>query len=115
MVRSVVASGTQLCVLTTEHILRDETGNEGEVFAAGIDLGLGVALDVFEIRVYEMLLAAGTLRRTYYAKFTGPTDDEPNMKSSIINIPPMTVRKEWKLTIKQTLGTGRNVAWTIYK
>jgi len=115
MARTVVASGTQTCVVGTEHTLRDETANEGEVFDARLDLGNAASGDIFEIRVYEKLLAAGTLRRTYYARYADSQNDEANFASPIVYIPAMTVTKQWKLTIKQTAGTGRNVDWTIYK
>lgn len=115
MARTVVASGTQTCTVNTEHTLRDETANEGEVFDARIDLGNAASSDIFEIRLYEKLLSGGTLRRTYYARYVNSQDDEANFSSPIIYVPAVTVAKEWKLTIKQTAGTGRNVDWTIYK
>jgi hypothetical protein len=115
LARSVVASNTQPATIGTEHTLRDETGNEGEIFDASIDLGNMVAGDVTEIRVYAKLLTGGTLRRVYYAKYVDAQDDENNLKSLIVYIPAMTVAKEWKLTLKQTAGTGINYDWTIYK
>ena len=114
MARSVIASGTQTAVIGTEHVLNDNTTNEGGVFDAGIDLGNMVAGDIVEIRLFEKMLAGGTLRRTYYAKYVGVADDEPNFKSQVLYIPAVTVKKEWKLTLKQTAGTGRAFDWTIY-
>jgi hypothetical protein len=111
----VVASGTQTCSIGSEHTLRDETGNEGEIFDAAIDLGNLTTSDALEIRLYEKLLVGGTLRRTYYAKVTDTQDDEANLKSPVWYVPAKTVMKAWKLTIKQTAGTGRNIDWTIYK
>jgi len=115
LARSVVASGTQTAVVGTEHTLRDETANEGEIFDAAISLGNMASGDVVEIRVYVKLLSGGTLERVYYAKYVDAQDDEGNLKSKTVYIPAMTVMKEWKLTIKQTAGTGRNYDWCIYK
>jgi hypothetical protein len=114
MARSVVASGTQTATVGTEHTLRDETGNEGEVFDAVIDLGNMASGDVVELRVYAKALTGSTLRRVYYQKFNDSQDDEPSLQSPIVYVPAMTVMKEWKLTLKQTAGTGRNYDWTIY-
>ncbi len=114
MARTVVASGTQTAVINTEHTLRDETANEGQVFDAIIDLGNMVPGDTVEIRVYAKALGTGTLRRVYYAKYVNAQDDEPNLKSPVVYVPAVTVMKEWKLTLKQTAGTGRNFDWTIY-
>lgn len=114
MARTVHASGTQTAVLTTEHVLEDDTASEGKVFDVKIDLGNMVAGDTVEIRVYEKLLSAGTLRRTYYQKYVSTQDDEGALRSPIVYVPAMTLAKEWKLTLKQTLGTGRNFDWTIY-
>lgn len=81
---------------------------------AALDLANAAAGDVFEIRVYAKLLAAGTLHRVYYARYSDAQDDETNFKSPIIYVPALTEMKEWKLTLKQTAGTGRAVAWTVY-
>lgn len=114
MTRTVKSSGTQTATISTEHTLLDTTADEGFIFDAAIDLGNMVAGDTVEIRVYAKLLTGGTLRRVYYAIFTGTQDDEPNQKSLIIYVPAMTVAKEWKMTLKQTAGTGRNFDWTVY-
>jgi hypothetical protein len=114
MARSVVASGTQACSVGTEHTLRDETSNEGKVFDAAIDLGNLATSDVLEIRLYVKALSGGTLRRVYYAKYTDSQDNVDSLKSPIVYVPAVTVMKEWKLTVKQTAGTGRNVDWTVY-
>jgi hypothetical protein len=115
MTRTVVDSGTQSCSIGTEHALLDETAAEGEVYDAKLDLGNAASGDTFEIRLYEKILSAGTLRRTYYAKYVDSQDDEASFKSPVIYVPAVTVAKEWKLTIKQTAGTGRDVDWAVYK
>jgi hypothetical protein len=115
MARSVVASGTQTATVGTEHTLRDETAGEGEVYDAAIDLANMQANDVLEIRLYVKLLTGGTLHRVYYAKFADAQDDESQLVHPVVYVPALTVMKEWKLTLKQTAGTGRNYDWTVYK
>lgn len=114
MARSVVASGTQAATIGTEHTLYDETGNEGGAYDAFIDGANMASGDIVEVRVYAKLLSGGTLHRVYYAKYTNSQDDEPRRKSPIIYIPAITVAKEWKLTLKQTAGTGRNFDFIVY-
>ena len=113
MARGIVASGTQTAVITTEHVLRDEVASEGKVLDAFIDLGNMVAGDYTEIRVYTKVLSGGTLRRIYYQKFVGAQDDEPTGRSPIVYIPGITATTEYKITLKQTAGTGRNYDWKI--
>jgi hypothetical protein len=115
LARSVHASGTQTCVLTTEHVLVDETDSEGKVFDAILDLGNLTGAEVLEVRVHIKALSTGNLRRAYYAKYYGSQDDAPALKSPIVYVPAMTIAKEWKLTIQQTGGTGRDVDWTVYR
>jgi hypothetical protein len=115
LTRTVLASGTQAATVGTEHTLRDETGSEGNVLDAIVDLGNMASGDTVEIRVYMKALSGGTIHRAYYQKFVGSQDDEGNLKSPIIYVPATTATSEWKLTLKQTAGTGRNYDWTIYK
>jgi len=113
MTRAILASGTQTATINTEHTLRDETGSEGKVLDAIIDLGNMVSGDTTEIRVYVKTLTGGTLRRAYYQKFVGSQDDEAAIKSPIVYVPAITATTEWKLTLKQTVGTGRNYDWKV--
>jgi hypothetical protein len=115
MVRSVVDSGTQTATIGTEYTLRDETAAEGEVYDAAVDLTNMQSGDALELRLYVKLLSGGTLHRVYYAKFADAQDDESQLVHPVVYVPAMTVAKEWKLTLKQTAGTGRNYDWTIYK
>jgi hypothetical protein len=115
MARSVVASGTQTATINTEHVLLDETSAEGEVYDAAIDLANMQANDVLELRLCVKLLSGGTLHRVYYAKFADVQDDEGQLVHPVVYIPALTVMKEWRLTLKQTDGTGRNYDWAVYK
>jgi hypothetical protein len=114
MARTVVSSGTQTATITTEHVLLDDTTHEGKVYDAMIDMANLTSGDVVEIRLYAKLLVGGTLHRVYYARYGESQDNENNFKSPIVYVPALTVMKEWKLTLKQTVGTGRAFDWTVY-
>jgi hypothetical protein len=114
MTRSVLLSGTQAAVIGTEHVLKDDTSNEGHVLDAAVDLSNLASGDIVELRVYAKLLSGGTLHRAYYARFSDSQDVTSSYKNLVIYIPAMTEMKEWELTLKQTAGTGRNFDWTIY-
>jgi len=113
LVRVILASGTQAATIGVEHVLRDETGSEGKILDAFIDLGNMVAGDYTEVRVFTKTLTGGSLRRVYYQKFVGAQDDEPTGRSPIIYVPALTATTEYKITLKQTAGTGRNYDWKI--
>ena len=113
MGRSILASGTQTATIDTEHTLLDETASEGKVLDALIDLANMVSGDTLELRVYVKALTGGTLRRAYYQKFVGSQDSEAILKSPIIYVPAVTATTEWKLTLKQTAGTGRAFDWKV--
>lgn len=113
MVRTILASGTQAATIGVEHVLRDETGSEGKILDAFIDLGNMTITDYTEIRVFTKTLSGSTLRRVYYQKFVGVQDDESTGRSPIIYVPAITATTEYKLTLKQTAGTGRNYDWKI--
>jgi hypothetical protein len=115
MARSVVASGTQTATVHTEHTLLDETAAEGEVYDAAVDLANMQSGDVLELRLAVKLLSGGTLHRVYYAKFADAQDDESQVVHPVVYVPALTVMKEWRLTLKQTDGIGRNYDWTVYK
>ena len=114
MVRAVVMSGTQTCVIGTEHTLLDDTAHEGKVYDAMLDLAALTTGDVLEARLYVILLAAGASHRVYYGRYGESQDNENNYSSPVKYLPALTVMKAWKLTIKQIAGTGRAVPWTVY-
>jgi hypothetical protein len=85
------------------------------VFDAALDLGNLADGETMEVFVYEKLLSGGTLHRVYYQKYVGVQDDTTTGNSPVVYVPALTVAKEWKLSIKQTGGTGRDVDWVVYK
>ena len=112
MARTILASGT-VTTDGTEQTIRDETGSEGKVLDALIDLGNSISTETIEVRVYTKVLTGGALRRIYFQKFVGAQDDEGTQRSPIVYIPAITATTEWKLTIKKTAGTNRAYDWKV--
>lgn len=113
MAASVEASGTQLCVVTTEHTLRD-TSAVG-IYQLEIDLVNAAAGDIFEVRVYKMVLTGGTRRVLYMQTYADAQIADDLIKISIPISTPLTDSGALRFTIKQTTGTGRNVPWSVTK
>jgi hypothetical protein len=104
---TVNSSGTQTAVITTEHALADLTSNK--YFSADINLTLMVAGDITEVRMYKKVLPGGALVLYWMDTFTDVQDNK------LLHIPNQPSAYEWKLTLKQTAGTGRDYEWVIYE
>lgn len=107
------SSGTQAATVTTEHTLFD-TSSAGS-YTLHVDKSNMVAGDVLELRVYQMVVTAGTRRVAYVARFAGvqPTDD-----MIAISVPvstPLTDAGALRFTLKQAAGTSRNFIWAVYR
>ena len=107
------ASGTQAATVTTEHQLAD-------VAAAGtytfhVDTVNMVANDVLELRVYQMIITAGTSRVLFFGAFYGaqPTDDLIKVSVPISN--ELTDSTSLRFSLKQTFGTSRSFPWKVLK
>lgn len=106
-----VGSGTQTCVIGTEHTLYDSTTDVPGSFVAGFNTVNMVNGDEFELRFYSKVLTGDTLAVIGNWSI-GPISpiDEP-----IVQLPPLLAAFQVRVTIKQTTGTGRNVPWHVYK
>jgi hypothetical protein len=102
---TLIASGTQTAVLTTEHTLATDTANHTYVLA--VDTALLVNGETLELRLYTICLAAGTERLAYYATYQNG-QGEP-MKYS----PPVPANISFKATLEQNGGTGRAFPWSL--
>ncbi|MDP3909267.1 MAG: hypothetical protein Q8Q14_02660 [Gemmatimonadales bacterium] len=113
MAVTAFASGSQACTVTTEHFL--SSPNEAGTFTLHVDLNVAVAGDVFELRVYQMILTGGTQRVAYYARFEGaqPTDDKIQISVPISN--ELTDTNALRFSILQAAGTSRTVPWKVLK
>ena len=106
-------SGSQVCTVTTEHTLLDVA--VAGTFVLEIDKNVCVALDVFEVRIYNIVLTGGTRRVAYFTTFSGAqvADDQILMSVPISN--DLTDAGSLRFTLKQTFGTSRTVPWKILK
>lgn len=105
---SVLASGSQLTVLTTEHTLNDNTGaGTAGYYQLVVDINpLAIGEDL-ELLVYEPALAAGTVRITERILLTGGLND-PIVKSNM-----HACTHGAKFTLKQTGGSVRTFPWEV--
>lgn len=81
MAVTAFASGTQTATVTTEHVLANV--NVAGTFTLHIDTVNLAALDVVELRVYQIILTGGTQRVCFYAQFHGAQPVEDVIKVSV--------------------------------
>lgn len=99
------ATGSQLTVIGTEHILDSPTTNA--TYELDIDLTPLAAADIIEVRAYNKTLTGSTLRQVWLGVFANPQVNA-GKKS-----PPMAVLFGAKFTIKQTAGSPRTFDWSV--
>ena len=111
---SVFASGTQTCVINTEHILIDSTSPG--IFKVDIDLAAMTATtpDVMQIRYYANVDGTNK-RQCFFVSYTGVQDSSTDALSAIKDLGgrPLGGINGFKITIKQTAGTGRAIPWIV--
>lgn len=104
---TVSSSGTQTAVINTEHTLYNPTTSKW--FSAYIDLTNMTSTDTVEIRISTIAKTAGSYILYSLDTFTGaqtmPLYHAPSLPSDI----------GYKLTLKQTAGTGRTYDWKVYE
>jgi hypothetical protein len=105
------ASGTQSCVVNTEHFV--SSPNVAGTYTLHLDTDALAAGDVFEVRVYQKVLTGGTQRVAYYAMFAGaqPADDKIKVSVPIGN--DLAESNALRFSITQTAGTGRDIPWKV--
>ncbi len=113
---NIAATGThtgQTFTLGTEFVLT-EVAVAG-TFTLHVDTNTMAAVDVTELRVYQMVLTAGTRRVAYSAGYSDaqPTDDQIKISVPISN--ELTDAGSLRFTLKQTAGTGRAFPWKVLK
>lgn len=99
------ASGTQACVISTEHTLATIT--TAGTYVLSLNLNPLAAGDVIEARAYVKVLTGSTERVLYFDVWADaqPTDDQVKF---LVPIPTLF---SCKFTLKQTAGTGRSIEW----
>lgn len=111
MAVTAFASGTQTATIDTEHFL--SSPNVAGTFTLHVDTNAMAAGDVLELRVYQMVLTAGTQRVAYYVRYDGaqPTDDKIKISVPISN--ELTDTNALRFSLTQTDGTGRAFPWKV--
>ena len=102
---TLTTNGTQTATIGTEHTLTTQTGNK--FYMAYIDLTNMVSGDNVEIRVSVIIKSAGSHILYFIQTFNGA------QTNPLVFIPTLPSDISWKLTIKQTAGTGRTYDWRV--
>lgn len=111
MAVSTHLSGSQTCVVGTEHVLNTTTPETTVgVFQLLLDLNTSAKDDLFEIRIKEKIRDSSGTQRT----ITTMTVQHDLSDDGWVS-PPYILLNGWDMTIKQTAGTGRVVPWSIRK
>ena len=106
-------SGTQTATIGTEHFVED-TPNTG-VFTFHVDTVNMVAGDILELRVYQMVLTAGTSRVVAFAAFYGAQLTDDLIKASLPIGNELADATSLRFSLKQTFGTGRAFPWKVLR
>lgn len=101
------SSGTQTATINTEHTLYNPTTSK--FFTGYIDLTNMTSTDTVEIRVYLIVKTAGSYILYNIATYAGA------QTTPLVYIPSLPSDIGFKLTLKQTAGTGRTYDWRIYE
>lgn len=103
--------GTQTATIGSEHTLLDVA--VAGTFTLHVDLTNMVAGDVVELRIYQMVLTAGTRRVAYYQQFVGAQSLDNMIQISVPISNELTDAGSIRFTLKQTNGTGRAFPWKV--
>lgn len=106
-------SGTQSATVTTEHTLLDVA--VAGTFTLHVDSVNMVAGDILELRIYQMVLTAGTRRVAYFARYLDAQVADDLIKISVPISNELTDAGALRFTLKQAAGTSRNFPWKVLK
>jgi hypothetical protein len=106
-VPSTLEEGTQTATVGTEHFLGTDPKTTSTVAQVIIDLGNMAAGDVTEIRIYRAAKSGATPKVVEVWTAVG-AQGRPIFVS-----PPIVFTANWRVSLKQTAGTGRSYDWSI--
>jgi hypothetical protein len=106
-VPSTLEEGTQTATIGTEHFLGNDPKTTSTVAQVIIDLSNMAAGDITEIRIYRAARPGGTPRVVEVWTAVG-AQGRPIFVS-----PPIIFTANWRVSLKQTAGTGRSYDWSI--
>lgn len=107
MAASVKTSGSQTAVISTEHTLATVT--DAGTYALAVDLTNMAAGDRVELRIYGKCRSTDAETLIDYFSAIGPQGQPLNISH------PRLSPHYYKVTLKQTAGTGRAFPWAIYQ
>lgn len=102
-----VQSGTTAALTVGTETTLGTTDTSNHDYILALDLGAMALGDVIEVRIYTILLAAGTERVAYMRRYKH-VQAEP-IKYSV----PVPADISFRATLKQVSGTGRAIPWKI--
>jgi hypothetical protein len=105
------STGTQTATVSTEHTLLDVA--VAGTFTLHVDLINMAAGDVVELRIYQMVLTAGTRRVAYQQTFAGAQVTDNMVQISVPISNELTDAGALRFTLKQTAGTSRAFPWKV--
>lgn len=109
MTRAVIDHGTKTMDGSEQTIIDDVTTHDGYVFDGWLDLKNLAGGDTIVAKLYAKAITGGTL-----GLYTPATTYTGVQAAPLVYILPVTVPKEYKLTIEQTAGSYRDIDWVIY-
>ena len=104
---TLTTNGTQASSIGTEHTLSNPTGNK--FYTAYVDLTNMASGDTVEIRVSLIVKTAGSYILYFMETYNGA------QTNPLVYIAPLPSDIGYKLTLKQTAGTGRNYDFRVYE
>lgn len=113
MAVTLSASGTTTPTVGTEDQLADT--NVAGVYTFHIDTVNMAAGDVLVVRVYQMIITAGTSRVAYVATYQGVQAADDLIKISVPIGNDLTDSTALRFSINQTFGTARAFPWKVLK
>lgn len=113
MAVTAYASGTRSATVGTEHF--ESSPNVAGTFTFHVDTVNMVAGDILELRVYQMILTAGTQRVAYVMRYEGAQSADDLIKISVPISNELTDTNSLRFSIKQVKGTSRSFPWKVLK
>lgn len=108
MALTLLASGTQTAVISTEHTLY--TTVSGGIFVFIVDLVNMASGDTTELRIKSKVISGGPLEVTYFQSFT---DAQSANNLITVSVPFPCDLVGVTFTLKQVGGVGRTYDWKI--
>lgn len=116
VIEEITTSALTIGVETTVTTTLSEDPSSSKFVVVALDaanLAGGTTPDILEVRLKTKVLAAGTLREAYPATYVGGQLGPPNKYS--IPVPVIAGADTFRVTLKQTQGTGRVFTLVIYE